>query len=465
MISVILLVFLGQHSNVKGQDRVKDGRKGVARTTVGTVQRGSSTTTGLSDSTFTNITDLSTTPGLCPETNNDSSTSASSCVIKSEYFDPDQILDERDYAGYVVIPLFLVLGLFGNTMTIIVMASRRFRQAAFSLLLIFMSCSDTAFILTQPWNKPWMVDLLGVDIRAISEVGCKIFFVFLQTAKMSSSWLMVVVCFERFVAVCYPLRAKIIFTKFRTIVGIAFVYITLFSYTGAWSVFSMITTSGKCDPDFVDTAVIGRAFMIVGTLLYAVIPTILLLFVTPAFVCRLYQQWNQRQEMTTRGGDNQPADALRTTAMFLGIATAYIILVSPMWIGQYVAYTRGETLFQSTDSILVVFRQVAQPLEQLNYCINFFLCALLSRTFRRHVAWLLSCGRCSQKNEGIINVTKTPTNQQPTSEMYTNHAAAVKISVDSNCGGHDNEVDDQKEQPEVDMEPPIATNSDVANNI
>ncbi|XP_041350858.1 growth hormone secretagogue receptor type 1-like isoform X2 [Gigantopelta aegis] len=356
-------------------------------------------------------------------------------------------------------------------MTVIVMSSHRFRHTTCSLILIFLSCSDTALILMQPWNKPWIIKMLGVDIRALSEIGCKIFFVFRRTAKMSSSWLVVFVCFERFVAVCFPLNTKLICTKRNTTIGIATVYAVMFAYTGAWSIFSKVTTTGKCVPYFVEsgTVTLGRAFMIVGTSLYAVIPTVLLLVMTPVIVHRLYQQRNRRKQMV-QGVDKKPDDTARITTMLLSITTAYVILVSPIWIGHNVAFARGETLFQSSDPVLVILRQVAQPMEQLNYSINFLLYVLYSRSFRQHVAKLLSCGRCSLRKEGAATNkgSRTTSTLKQTAETNATLTTAAQTSGNSGSNGvleNDGTDSNMQEQQDVETQQSPAENSDVANKV
>jgi hypothetical protein len=52
-------------------------------------------------------------------------------------------------------------------------------------------------------------------IRAISSFGCKLSFWIFRTGKMMSSWFVVCICVERFVAVLFPFKVKILFMKRR----------------------------------------------------------------------------------------------------------------------------------------------------------------------------------------------------------------------------------------------------------
>jgi hypothetical protein len=65
----------------------------------------------------------------------------------------------------------------------------------------------------------------GRDIRAISSFGYKLSLWFFRTGKMMSSWVVVCFCVERFVAVLFLSKVKILFSKRRRYVIIAIIAI------------------------------------------------------------------------------------------------------------------------------------------------------------------------------------------------------------------------------------------------
>ena len=73
----------------------------------------------------------------------------------------------------VIVPLFLVLGLFGNLMTINVMNRKHFRHLTSSLILTSLSVSDTVLIVMLPFNKKFFLAVLPVDPRSLSSASCK----------------------------------------------------------------------------------------------------------------------------------------------------------------------------------------------------------------------------------------------------------------------------------------------------
>ena len=68
------------------------------------------------------------------------------------------------------------LKLTGNSLTIFVMLRKPFRKMSVSVVLICLALSDTVVGLMLPFNKMFIRNLIGYDVRALSLVGCKTYF-------------------------------------------------------------------------------------------------------------------------------------------------------------------------------------------------------------------------------------------------------------------------------------------------
>ena len=300
---------------------------------------------------------------------------------------------------YISLPLFLVIGLFGNLMTIATMASKQFSNLTSRYILIALAISDTTLILTQPFNKIWIINLLGTDIRsALSNVGCKIFFHIFRTSKMTSSWLVVLVCFERFVAVVFPLKAKLIINKRIIFVAIALDYLVIGIYNAVWT-FSSGIVDGLCKPDL--PSIEHKIFVIVGCTIYSFIPSAILIVFTPQIMYTILKQVRIRRRFTSK----QPAtpssstsrreeDMIRASIMVVCVMIAYVILVLPITIIHVYSAQIGVSAFDVNSLGFFIFREVAQVLEQINYAINFFFYIMCSGRFRERVFEILHISRC-----------------------------------------------------------------------
>ncbi|KAK3093322.1 hypothetical protein FSP39_014080 [Pinctada imbricata] len=291
-----------------------------------------------------------------------------------------------NYVNYVLLPVFLVLGLTGNTLTIMVMNNKKFVNQTSTLFLTALSLSDTVLLLTQPFNKVFVMKLFGLDLRALSNIGCKIFFIIFKTSKMTSSWFLVLLCFERFVAVWFPLKAKTICTRRYAFIAIAAVYLVIGSYTSIWSYASNIDEKGICHPDQYDKSdpvevqKFGR-FIIGGVSLYSLIPTTILLTLTPLIVVQLFRRAKMFGKMSSQSKKKQ-SDTNKTTVMLVGVMFAYVILILPVTGLHLFAFIFRLNAFGSGSLGWAIYREVSQILEQINYCINFFLYVLSSSLFR-----------------------------------------------------------------------------------
>ncbi|XP_041348847.1 uncharacterized protein LOC121368255 [Gigantopelta aegis] len=298
-----------------------------------------------------------------------------------------------DYVSYVITPFFLATGLFGNVMTVIVMQSRAFSSMTMGTILTALSVSDTTFLLMHLFTKPFIIEIVGMDVRALSDESCKLFFILLKTAKMSSSWFVVLVCLERLVGVWFPLRARMINSRRHVVMAIAAICTTAITFNGFWSFSSKVVFNGTyclVSYSYPAIAMKTKIFSIVGTLLYAGIPTVLLLIMTPAIIYRIQKQSRIRRQLSTARLSKYDTNQ-KSVAMLLSVSITYILLAFPIAAVFVVAMVQGENMFQSRDPVISVIRHVAQPLELLNYSINFFLYVAFSSKYRRRIGELICC--------------------------------------------------------------------------
>ena len=286
-----------------------------------------------------------------------------------------------EMVGYVTVPLLFVIGLTGNIFSISVMQTKYFRRSTICIYLTALSLSDTTFILVGPFTKSFVKDLFGRDPKALTVAGCKAFFFVFRSAKICSSWFVVTICIERFIVVWLPFKAKSISNRRTALIAVLSVTLSILTFDGIWTITSDII-NGVCIPSVTtdSTRDLSAGFVIAGTAIFNIIPTCVLLIFTPLTALKLFRQQSFRREISLSPGNE---DAVRITRMLVSIMCAYILLVTPISIAHSVAFFSGDSIFESTNPRFIVFREFAQILEQLNYCVNFFLYVTFNITFRR----------------------------------------------------------------------------------
>ncbi|XP_052103497.1 nociceptin receptor-like [Mytilus californianus] len=137
----------------------------------------------------------------------------------------------------VSIPICLVTGVIGNMLTIILMNTKTFSHFASKYFLIGLAIADTSVLLTQPFKNMFVIRYLGFDLRALSTIGCKVYFCVHRAGKMMSSWFVVCMALERLAAVKFPLKVKIWFSKRNTLAGIGLMLLLIIGFTAGFSYF------------------------------------------------------------------------------------------------------------------------------------------------------------------------------------------------------------------------------------
>ena len=204
----------------------------------------------------------------------------------------------------VLKPLIFYLWFSGNSLTIFVMLRKPFRHMSVSVVLISLSVSDTIVSLMLPFNKMFIRQLIGYDVRVVSVAGCRAFYSAFRLFKVScsvekghgsirfpqceyvlwllcalftssdnlqnrqmglkcitvlcsrfamspfqmmSSWCVVLISIERFVAVWFPSKAKRINTKRNVLICITGLFISFATMIGYWTSFAdhIIVKNGK----------------------------------------------------------------------------------------------------------------------------------------------------------------------------------------------------------------------------
>lgn len=290
-----------------------------------------------------------------------------------------------------IVPLLLVIGLFGNIFTIVVMRSNRYKSSSTGIYLTALALSDTTFVLTFPFVKSTTIELFHQDVKALSDAGCKIFYLAFRSAKTCSSWFVVLICIERFIVVWFPLRAKLASNKRFALVSSMCVTVAILAFEGARMVGTSIV-NGICLPYYErpETKDVTAALIIASTTIQGILPSIILLSITPLTMIRLFHHYKKRREMTSNTVSDE---TIRITVMLLTVTVAYIVFVIPISVAHSFAFFQEDNLFVSDDPGTVIFREVAQIFEQLNYVINFFLYIISSASFRSHFFRILECRR------------------------------------------------------------------------
>ena len=314
-----------------------------------------------------------------------------------------QIFDLQYIIWVFVLPFVLLVGIIGNIMSVIVLHSKAFRYTTTGVYLPLTAIADTVFLLTGSLE---ILDVAEVfDFREYNVWTCRVYKVVFYTAGDVSIWLLVAFTFDRFIAVCFPLKKSSVCRWKRAAIASGTILFLALAKN-----FHEFWTRG---PEYIK----GKFYRICGTqaqyaffldyvrpwiafLLIMVIPFVLLFLLNCMIVYSLIKAQRMRSKAAaapactaTTGTGNKPqkstASFRQTTLMCLSISFAFLICMAPsivLLIGKPYWKHRSKLAYENAKAI-------CNLLGFVNHCINFFLYCVTGRRFRQELKAKLTCGR------------------------------------------------------------------------
>ena len=288
---------------------------------------------------------------------------------------------------------FACFGLAGNLSILTIALKSPSTRKGHDVLITALAVTDCLALISTALTQPCFYAVVGMDVRAITTVGCKVFMSVWFSAMFCSSMVVVLISVERFLVVWLPHKSRFLLSRetvFRT-VWICATVIVIISVSVS-VLYCEIDEDGICDPNphgqiyssVLKTMPDTTLYKALGILLVS--PWVVLLILTPMTVFKLYKQMAVRRQLTSkeRGVGNFPA-SVKLTA----VAVTYLTLIA-------LPLTTVSALVSSGISI---GRDVVSGLTLallLNHSANFVLYNIFDGEFRKKIAVIFGFGKESQ---------------------------------------------------------------------
>ena len=315
----------------------------------------------------------------------------------------DSPITSLSYISFTAICTVSVLGLLGNFLTLAVTLKFQKPLKGHDILIVALAVIDFAAIITTPFNHPDVYEVLGMDIRAISTVGCKLFLGIWTSLVISSSVILVLISIERFVAVWFPLKAKVLLTRVRILrsmfvsVSVTFlVYVTL-------SVLYCEIQNGLCYPNpdgsaystvlqqMPDTTAYNT---MIAAMLFATVLTLSTL--TSLTIGKLIKQIAIRRSLSTPNSTSIEEQSRIITAKLSAVVVAHLVLVSLPSIATGITGQMGINI----HDVRVLHSAVIYGFI-INHSTNFLIYHVFDSEFRKRVASLLGVLFAQEKTPNV----------------------------------------------------------------
>ncbi|XP_076349751.1 thyrotropin-releasing hormone receptor-like [Tachypleus tridentatus] len=341
---------------------------------------------------FSNCTQTWTTSGLILE--NVSST------MKGEELDGG--VDEefelfreqsRFWIQRVLVPIILIIGLIGNTVTIVIMTRRRMRSSTNNYLaalaifdMVYLICVFGLSLFHYPGIQ---------DPRYVIYWHIRPFVIMLTDACSNTSvWLTVTFTIERYIAVSHPIKGKIYCTESRAKKVIVCVSLICFFLTlptpFEWTVIEITddetneTTVSMDFSDFGNNNLYKTVYYTMTAIVFVFIPLFLLAVFNSYLIRSVHLSKIQRNTMThLRESRDSLQQENKITVMLIAVVVLFFMCQLPT--AAILVYTSLHAVNPHTnkEALLQGLGNIFNFLVCINAAGNFVLYCLLSQKYRR----------------------------------------------------------------------------------
>ncbi|XP_052780570.1 tachykinin-like peptides receptor 99D [Mya arenaria] len=125
----------------------------------------------------------------------------------------------------IVSPFLILVGTFGNVLSIAILNQKRFQKQPSTTLLLGLSVADLCMLYVGLLRQ-WVKYVFAVDFRDISEITCKIHGWLIYVIADCTVWILVAVTTERIIVTLRPFSSKRICTKNLSIISLITIVIS-----------------------------------------------------------------------------------------------------------------------------------------------------------------------------------------------------------------------------------------------
>ena len=281
------------------------------------------------------------------------------------------------------------IGFVTNFLVIIVILCGSLRHSIFMSLLVVLATTDNLTLLASNLIQPGVFGhLFGPAV-----IVCRMFLFLMLSCGMMSSWLVVLISVERYIAIFYPLKVHLYLTLKRmyllicclTLIScISKVYYLLRSYLISFNGIPVCILEGN-------NVRINLIFSILNGLLYSFIPFCIITTLNLLILKKL-------QSHKTLHARSQQLPTLSTTRvnmlvpMMFAISTVFVVTTIPISILTIVTcvFSVNGHDWDGNDNWVFL---LAVGLANLNHIVNFFLYCVTGSVFKGALLALFKCRR------------------------------------------------------------------------
>ena len=252
----------------------------------------------------------------------------------------------------------------------------------YKILLLYLAISDIIYLLSTFVGLSGIFGNIGIEGNWLN---CCVINVFTFFSGLLSSWLIVLISFERFLCVNYPMRTHLYKGKVLLFVVLIILSIVLAGLSSLAFKLSYVHPEAKsCSFGTLSkTNYLNRALSMGVRFLYSIIPGVLVFSFNIAILHSLIKHVRNRNEYIDKSHTNESSTELHetrsVTVMLVATSFMFVICRTP-----YFTLELLLILFPSSSKILNLFH-VGAIIDPFDHSVNLLVYCVSSSVFRSHV--------------------------------------------------------------------------------
>ena len=292
-------------------------------------------------------------------------------------------------------PIILALGTIGNILAIVVLSRKQMRWKTSSFPLRILALVDL-MMLYLGLLRQLVRTSTQVDIRHLSQLGCKLHLVLLYTAKHFSAWILVFLAVERFIVVWFPFRSRTLCKRRNEVVGLVIIGICLLAINSHFFLTygETLRISNSRNRTKRETCYYKEEFKgffqiwpLVDALISTYVPFLIMLMCNALVISRILYRRFQRKKVMSVSVRREHFGMTSMTCMLLTTTFTFLVLTTPvsLYLMGQISWWKEE---RKRNNNFVIFWAIAQQLMYLNNAINFVLYCVSNQQFRRELYFI-----------------------------------------------------------------------------
>ena len=300
----------------------------------------------------------------------------------------------------VFLSVAILLGVFGNVMTIIIV--RRFRAESRSSTMdpymLMLAVADLCVVITGTLPV-WAADTTGFQVLRTHDVMCKTGLFVLNVGAASSAWILVAMTTQRALSVAWPHRVNVLCTPRRSWwIVLTIVVVLCLAYSHLLYGFGILPSAGracalvsKCYASFM-----YNIWVNVDIFLFSILPFVCLSFSNSVLVLKLRMSVKDAGDQfattdTQQASRERKANSVTLTAIVVSVV--FVVLTSPLAFYNMLLYMNANPEAIDVRDLAVRFfpKRLFHIMAFFNYSVNFYLYCLTGEKLRKEFRKIM-CG-------------------------------------------------------------------------